>query len=176
MIGVIFSMDTITYTLSSFILNFIPEKSKNFNKLVACGMLTFTLAMFLTGPAPGVFPDEVYIICIGVLVGGVGGALVNNNCVPALTQTLHNDFSHLDINGLKNNLSAINTGAFGLGSILGPIAASLLDAAFDFRWSFTIISAIVLVVALFQFISAFCMTTKKTIRLSEEKSEIMGSA
>jgi len=55
----------------------------------------------------------------------------------------------------KNNVSAIVTGAFGLGSIMGPIIASLLEAATDFRWAFTIISLLVLVVSVLQFHSAF---------------------
>lgn len=37
LIGIIFSMDTITYTLTSFALNFVDEKKKNFLKLVLFG-------------------------------------------------------------------------------------------------------------------------------------------
>jgi hypothetical protein len=33
---------------------------------------------------PGLLPDKVLIIAIGILFGGIGGALTNNNCVPAL--------------------------------------------------------------------------------------------
>lgn len=32
---------------------------------------------------PGILPDKVGIICVGILFGGVGGALTNNNVVPA---------------------------------------------------------------------------------------------
>ena len=84
MIGVIFSLDTITYTLTSISLNFLPEKSKNYSKLVAVGMVVFVAAMLLTGPAHSL-PDELWLICVGILLQGVGGALVNNNCVPALS-------------------------------------------------------------------------------------------
>lgn len=84
MIGIIFSMDTITYTLTSFTLNFVPEKSKNYGKMVAIGMVVFCAAMILTGPAPYILPDTLTVICAGILLQGIGGALVNNNCVPAL--------------------------------------------------------------------------------------------
>ena len=84
-IGVIFSMDTVTYTLTSFALNFIPEKSKDFGKIVSMGMFLFIVAMILTGPAPYILPDELWIIVTGTLISGCGGALVNNNCVPALS-------------------------------------------------------------------------------------------
>ena len=40
--------------------------------------------MMLTGPCPGLFPDSVIIIAIGILVAGVGGAFINNNVVPAI--------------------------------------------------------------------------------------------
>ena len=98
LIGVIFSMDTITYTCTSFALNFIPEKKKNFKSLVRNGAFFFVLSMFLSGPCPGLFPDNVLIICAGILLGGIGGALVNNNCVPALTQVLTSDVADLDTN------------------------------------------------------------------------------
>ena len=85
LIGLIFSMDTITYTFTSICLNCIPEEQKNFKKMVLAGVSIFILCQLLSGPCPGIFPDEVWVICLGIIIGGVGGALVNNNCVPALT-------------------------------------------------------------------------------------------
>lgn len=83
LIGIIFSMDTITYTLTSTALNFIPEPKKNFQKIVSAGTVFFFVGMLVCGPVP-ILPNKVYIICIGILIGGIGGALINNNCVPAL--------------------------------------------------------------------------------------------
>ena len=68
LIGFIFSIDTITYTLTSFLLNFIPEKSKQYGKLVAVGMVVFIVAMIFTGPAPYILPDEIWVICMGTLL------------------------------------------------------------------------------------------------------------
>jgi hypothetical protein len=76
-------MDTITYTLTSTVLNFVPEAKKNFQKIVAAGTIFFLFGMLLTGPVP-FLPNKVSVICVGILVGGIGGALINNNCVPAL--------------------------------------------------------------------------------------------
>ena len=83
LIGIVFSLDTLTYTLTSVVLDFIPETTKNYQKLVGCGTIFFTIAMLLSGPCPGL-PDAVWLICIGILVGGIGGALINNNVVPSL--------------------------------------------------------------------------------------------
>lgn len=149
LIGIIFSMDTITYTLTSTALNFIPEPKKNFPKIVAAGCFFFLVGMLVAGPVP-FLPNKVWIICVGILIGGIGGALINNNCVPALNQILADQIKHFSVeqtNHLKNYLSAINTGAFGFGSIVGPILASILGAAVDFRWSFTCCGFLVLIVA-----------------------------
>ena len=147
-IGVIFSLDTITYTLTSFVLNFIPEHSKNFKNMVMYGTFFFVASMLLSGPAPFLFKDSVTVICFGILLGGIGGALVNNNCVPALTHILATQIDNLDMNQIKNNVSAINTGAFGLGSILGPILASVLESSLGYRWAFTSIGIMVVGIAL----------------------------
>lgn len=93
LIGIIFSMDTITYTLTSTALNFIPESKKNFPKLVTAGCVCFFVGMLVCGPVP-ILPNKVYIICIGILIGGIGGALVNNNCVPGLNQILDEQMKH----------------------------------------------------------------------------------
>ena len=163
-------MDTITYTATSTILNFIPEKKKNFQKIVASGTIFFLVGMLLCGPTPIILPDEVYIICIGILIGGIGGALINNNCVPALNQILDNQmklYSQEQMNQLKNNLSAINTGAFGFGSILGPILAAVLADCLTYRWAFTICSIIVLFVSIIQ-ISASIKKSDDVINQNDE--------
>lgn len=98
LIGIIFSLDTITYTITSFCMNFIPENKKNFKKMVTQGTIFFIISMMFSGPAPGIFPNQVWIICVGILFGGIGGALVNNNCVPALTKILQSDIADLDMN------------------------------------------------------------------------------
>jgi MFS family permease len=162
MIGIIFSLDTLTYTLTSVVLNFIPESQKNYQKMVASGTMFFVVAMLLSGPCPGL-PDEVWLICIGILVGGIGGALINNNVVPSLNNLVKSDKVIKDAetrDKLTNAISAINTGFFGLGSILGPILASVLSDLLTFRLSFTIVSSLVLLTMIIQWV-AVCMTKAK---------------
>ena len=51
-IGAVFSVDTISYTLTSLMLNFQKENKKNYSGLVTIGTFVFALAMLLTGPMP----------------------------------------------------------------------------------------------------------------------------
>ena len=131
-------------------LNVIPENTKNYQRLVASGTIFFFMAMLLSGPCPGL-PDAVWMICIGILIGGIGGALINNNVVPSLSQIIGRKYPNQGRrfkDKLTNIVSSINTGFFGLGSIIGPICASVLSDVLSFRLSFTIISAFVLVVVI----------------------------
>ena len=54
MIGFFISLDTITYTLCSFGLNFLPERNdgKFYSKLMYFGCIIYVFAMALQGPAP----------------------------------------------------------------------------------------------------------------------------
>ena len=52
-------MDTITYTITSFILNFVPERAKSYPKLVAFGTIFFVISMIFSGPVPNIFPNDV---------------------------------------------------------------------------------------------------------------------
>lgn len=82
----LFSIETLAYTIASFLLNRIKEEDKNFDVLIAIGCVFNYVSMTLTGPAPYFLPDELYLTAIGIFLSGCGGALCNNNCVPALTR------------------------------------------------------------------------------------------
>ena len=164
-IGVIFSLDTISYTITSFLLMCIKESNKNFSKLVLWGSWIFVVSMLLCGPVQ-FLPSKIWIICVGILIGGVGGAFVNNNCIPALVQ--------IDKTQNTNTISAINTGAFGLGSILGPILASLLDSNFSFEWSFVSCAILVLITAVFH--CFILITGPKYTEIKPEKSDAITQA
>ena len=53
-IGIIISLDTITYTVGSFALNFVKEEENGpkYGRLQYYGLIIFVLSMLLTGPAP----------------------------------------------------------------------------------------------------------------------------
>jgi MFS family permease len=72
-------------------------------------------------------------------------------------------------------VSAINTAAFGLGSILGPILASNLEASTGYRWAFSIIGFLALFIGILQTSLSFVGCRKKKrdrIRLVELDDEV----
>ena len=105
------------------------------------------------GPFP-ILPNEIKYICFGIMLSGVGGAFTNNFAVPAMDELSQNigGIAEEDRGELKNIISSINTGAFGLGSILGPILASFFESLFGetngFRGAYSSLLIFVIIVAI----------------------------
>ena len=53
-IGLVFSIDTITYSCTSFGLNFVKEErnGRKYGFIQFAGLLLFAISMFMQGPAP----------------------------------------------------------------------------------------------------------------------------
>ena len=67
------------------------------------GVLVFGFSMILQGPAP-FFPDALWILCIGVACGGIGGALVNNNSTSTMYLTAKQPYlAKVNLNVLPQN-------------------------------------------------------------------------
>jgi len=158
-IGPIFSIDTVTFIIVSFAMNFIPDAKKNFLKILFVGIPLFAFAMLLLGPAPFIFPNKYYIIFMGILLAGASTALINNNAVPAMNQILMG--KNLNVEKMKNNVSAINTSSFALGSIIGPMSASILTHWVGFRAGTFVFSCLLAGFTLLKFYSAFILQVKK---------------
>ena len=48
--------------------------------------------------------SKLYILCIGVVLGGIGGAFVNNNSVPAMLHTELEEYHKVAKEELPHNL------------------------------------------------------------------------
>ena len=169
-VGLIFSLDTIMYTVGSIGLNFVKEEAngKKYGRIQYYGCLVFVVSMILTGPAPFTDPlinvlhrEDLCTLCIGVLMAGIGGALINNNSTPAMILTeskeseirLGRPLNNKEKEKLQSSVSAINTGGFGVGSIVGPILASFLDSQYGFKNAFMTAGIIVFVLSFFHLAS-----------------------
>lgn len=56
---------------------------------------------------------------------------------------------------LKANISAINTGAFGFGSVLGPLLGSFLSGKLGFNMAFFVLAMLVIPTLLIHFHSQY---------------------
>ena len=72
---------------------------------------------------------------------------------------------------LKSSVSAINTGAFGMGAICGPILASILMVFLNYEGAFTSIATLVFLLSFLHLISQFCYTRpqKQTLNKRDKK-------
>lgn len=73
----------------------IPDRKKNFNKILLTGGILFCLTQLITGPIkgipvadPGVSRAQEYWIFVGLGLGGIGGAFILPYGMPALDENL----------------------------------------------------------------------------------------
>ena len=110
--------------------------------------------------------SKLSTLCIGIALGGIGGALINNNSTPAMihteieerTKSLRRQPTNKEKEKLYSIVSAINTGSFGLGAIVGPILGSVLTDLVGYRTAFTIGGGVVFLLSFFHLASQFCYT------------------
>ena len=94
-------------------------------------------------------------------MGGIGGAFVNNNSVPAMFHTELEEYSAVSNQELspdlkqklQSSVASIHTGAFGLGSILGPILSSLMIQFMTYRQAFMVIGFVIMILSALHFYS-----------------------
>ncbi len=58
-------------------------------------------------------------------------------------------------NGLNSSIAAITTGAFGLGSVLGPLLSSLLVTFLSYGWTYLVLGMLVFACSFIQLHSQF---------------------
>jgi MFS family permease len=68
---------------------------------------------------------------------------------------------NLNADLMKNHIAAINTGAFALGSIIGPIMGSALYGYFGYRLAFLIFTFEVIICFLLKFYALTCYRDKE---------------
>lgn len=62
------------------------ENGKKYGRIQYIGIMLFVLCMLLQGPA-SFLPDQLWVICLGIAIGGFAGSLVNNNSNAAMMHT-----------------------------------------------------------------------------------------
>jgi MFS family permease len=146
-VGVIFSIDVLTFCGTCFILGRIDEKKKPFHRLIAAGLFVFSLAHLLSGPSPWIFPDSLGILITGSLLLGVGGSFIKTSSIASMHQTYTFLFGKTTPRA-QNAIASVNCSGQALGQIVGPILGSFMTDWLTYRLAFFISSIMFLVFAI----------------------------
>jgi len=110
----------------------IPDRKKNFNKILLAGAFLFTLTQLITGPVMGIpVPDpsskaSFWWTACGLALGGVAGCFVLPYGMPALGENLVGVFPADKETQVKNAQGSLLSTAFGLGNFIGTLLGGLL--------------------------------------------------
>mgnify|MGYP000949087451 CR=1 FL=1 len=100
------------------------------------------IALVLAGPVWSQYPSRPIEVIVPIAPGGgmdLQARLLAELAEPELKQKL------------QSSVASIHIGAFGLGSILGPILASLLIQFMSYREAFMYLGFVILVLSAFHF-------------------------
>ncbi|XP_071492402.1 MFS-type transporter SLC18B1-like [Diadema antillarum] len=138
LVGVLFLLIGGTYGATAPIWGYIADKKKTTRIMMALGFYLSGLSFMLIGPSPLLnLPSKLWIVIVALSLMGlsIGVALM-----PAFLDLLMSAKWY----GLPDNLathgviSGVFSGAFSLGTFIGPTIAGALVDNFGFDWSATL--------------------------------------
>ncbi|KAG8459919.1 hypothetical protein KFE25_010968 [Diacronema lutheri] len=153
-IGLLFSVISLTYTLSSPLVGWLSHRRRLGPRNVVIGGLCLGAVSFLiVGPSPLLGPllgaelgaQHVSLrwLCFALVLFG----LAEGMSMTPLLEDMMLSCSHMG-KGAINSLSALMTSAFSLGQMIGPLLGAFLSPRLGFRWATTLVSAALLLLAL----------------------------
>lgn len=128
-VGPLLMSEGIMFILGSIILTMIPDSKKNYNFICMLGTIGFSLTMILEGPFWGINvsrEDGWQMVIGGIALGGFSGALIMPAAVPAISNILDGVYFGEQEDQMKNAMSSLVAGAFGLGNLSGTMAGGIL--------------------------------------------------
>lgn len=130
-IGIFFSINAVSYVISSLVISWFTYYFKN-RTLIVVGMFAAGLSQFLIGPSP-FLPDNVYIMAVGQLT--LGGCIIFFliTSLPEMINDVVSIHPHQ-----KLEASDISSGVFnsmlGCGQMISPLYGSYVTDQIGFRW------------------------------------------
>jgi hypothetical protein len=80
-----FAIDTTVFSITSFIMQFIPDHKKNLFHLIFYSMCLTVISLTLTGPCSQIgLPPSLWIMAVGCVFSGVAGSFTMTNSVAAM--------------------------------------------------------------------------------------------
>ena len=140
-IGAIFSISSITYTISCPLVGLLASRKRMGPRpVIVIGLLLQLLGFILIGPSPLLRLERVGIgqLVVSLIFFGLGESM---SMTPVMDDMLHScDNSEAAVNSLSSVLAA----SFSLGQMVGPILGSTLTSRYTFPWACTAMSVQIL--------------------------------
>jgi len=134
-IGMLFSVCSITYTLSCPIIGVLASRERfGPRPMIVTGMLLQLLGFLLIGPSPLLRLKSLQIgqLVFSLIVFGVGESM---SMTPVMDDMMLSCGELADES--VNALSSLMAASFSLGQMVGPLLGSALTARFSFQWAST---------------------------------------
>ena len=128
-VGYLLMTEGIMFILGSVILTMIPDSKKNYNFICMLGTIGFSITMVLEGPFWGIEVSRGsgwQMVIGGIALGGFSGSLIMPAAVPAISNILDGVYFGEQEDQMKNAMSSLVAGAFGLGNLSGTMAGGIL--------------------------------------------------
>lgn len=128
-VGYLLMSEGVMFILGSVILTMIPDGKKNYNLICMLGTIGFAITMVLEGPFWGIDVSRVdgwYLVVGAISLGGFSGALIMPAAVPAISNILDGRYFGEEEDQMKNAMSSLVAGAFGVGNLVGTMSGGIL--------------------------------------------------
>lgn len=144
-VGACFALPTVFYILTGPI--FLPLITKAFEKraILMVGFIILASSAFLVGPSKLLgFPNEsAPLMIIGLAILGTGAAFTIIPIIPEMLDSVKDKYEGQQTE-VSDNFSGIFNISGGVGQIVGPSCAGLLNDRVGFNWTFDIIGCLLI--------------------------------
>ncbi|OMJ66171.1 hypothetical protein SteCoe_37083 [Stentor coeruleus] len=141
--GYWFSINTISYFTSSFIVSLFPKNS-NKPRQMLFGNFIMVAGLLFIGPCPFVLPQSLTYIGLGLSFIGLASGFIYVPSMPHMLEVAKNEYGYENDHRLNDAMSGITNISLCIGEILGPIIAALLDMLVGYSMAATIVAGLVL--------------------------------
>lgn len=160
-IGGYFAANAIAYTLAAPLVGLVTGRG-NARTFILTGMLLIALPAFFLGPSPLVQPlltsaaSPLRLLPVTAIVLGAF-ALLGVGEGLAMAPLMEDMMASCGERAPEyvDALSALMTGSYALGEVLGPISGSALSSLLGFEWATTVLATVLLVYVAFLWLVSF---------------------
>jgi len=142
-IGMLFSVASITYTVSCPVIGMLANRSRfGPRPIIVSGMLLQLVGFLLIGPSPILrIGENVQMSQMGfsLVLFGLGESM---SMTPVMDDMMHSCGGQAD--AAVNSLSSLMASSFSLGQMIGPLIGSAITARIGFPWACTAMALVLL--------------------------------